>query len=197
MTPDLETVDIYQALTLPRGRIRSVIPKIVHNGQAYAYTMQVELAGRHNLAIDVRQVPIAPPELQGQYGEMVVYITKFAAISHTPLTSGSLACRYLGSQMSLVFFQELLDRYHFLQLQGEETPQALDQETEEGDEAEIEQQDQDQHQEDGIPEFQDRYETVLAQYHPKGFALGAYDEAHMLQTPLGTFLLGTQAIEQI
>ena len=152
--------------------------------------------------MDVNQVPIEAPLLVGQYGEMALYITAFTDVSRQPLAAENLVCRYLGPQMSLVFFQELLDRYHLLRLEDEASPQTRDEDKNKFEEAggvefeETEDEEEDAPA-DGVAAFQDRYDEVIAQYHPLGFPLGAYEAVPLLETPLGTFFLGVAAAEQI
>jgi hypothetical protein len=190
-------VDVYQALPLPRGGVQTVAPKLVHQGRTYAYSLTCALATGQRLVVDARQLPLDVPALQGQYGEMVLYITSFEAAATHPPDAASLACRYLGPQLSLVFFQELLDRYHLLQLEDEQAPTPPESFDDEDALDDAEAEEEEEAPEDGVAAFQDRYDEVLADYQPLGFPLGPYQSAPLLATPMGTFALGVVAAEQL
>jgi hypothetical protein len=152
----------------------------------YAYALIFESAGQNPFTIDARQLPLQIPLLEGRYGELGAYITSFTTISRASTSPGSLACRYLGMQMSLVFFQELLDRYHLLQLEDD----IIDSED---PSEELEE----NRPPDGVAAFQDRYDVVSDGYHQFGFPIAAYQSVPMLETPLGTFFLSNTAAEQL
>jgi hypothetical protein len=181
-----DSISIYRALSLPQGWVRAVTPTVVYQDRAYAYELIFEPVGQNSFPIDARQLPLQIPQLEGHYGEIGAYITAFTAISRVPSSLGSLICRYLGVQMSLVFFQELLDRYHLLQLEDETID--LANHSEESDE---------DIPLDGVAAFQDRYDVMSEGYHPLGFPISPYQSVPMLETPLGTFFLSNNAAEQL
>jgi hypothetical protein len=182
----VNSVPVYHALSLPQGWVRVVTPTVVYQDRVYAYTLVFEPAGQRSFTIDARQLPLQIPLLEGSYGELGAHITAFATISRVSISPGSLTCRYLGMQMSLVFFQELLDRYHLLQLEDEIID--LDDRSEELEK---------NRPLDGVAAFQDRYDVVSDEYHPFGFPIAVYQSVPMLETPLGTFFLSNNAAEQL
>lgn len=169
---------VHQALPLPKGLIRQITPTVVWQQRAYAYRLEVILGQAGMLQVDARQLPIAIPSLQGQYGELGLYVTSFNEVKSIDKPQGVMSAYYLGKQLSLVFFEDLLARYKALLLQNE-LPEELYPE------------------EDGIPEFQDDYADRLEAYTPQGFMLGDYESAPMLRFPWGTVLLTVQAQEQL
>lgn len=169
---------IQQALRLPQGLIRSVKPTVVWQQRAHAYELDVVAEQAGVLQVDARQLPVNIAGLQGQYGELGLYATGFShleAIAH-PHTVHS--ARYLGEQLSLVFFDDLLARYRQL-LAQDALPEELYPE------------------DDGIPQFQDDYLDRLATYTPQGFMLGDYESAPFLRFGWGTVVLTQSAKEQL
>lgn len=169
---------IHNALPLPQGLIRQVVPSVVWQQKAYAYHLEVAVGQVGMLRVDARQVPINIPTLQGQYGELCLYATDLQSIQPLEKPQSVLSARYLGQQLSLVFFEDLLARYKQLLAQND-LPDELYPE------------------EDGIPEFQDDYAQKLEEYTPQGFALGDYESAPMLRFGWGTVLLTPQTQEQV
>lgn len=182
----VDSIPIYRALSLPQGWVRAVTPTVVYQDRAYAYELIFEPIEQNSFSIDARQLPVQIPHLEGQYGEIGAYITAFTTISRAPISPGSVTCRYLGMQRSLVFFQELLDRYHLLQLE-DETIDLHDRLEELEEDVPL----------DGVAAFQDRYDAVSEGYHPLGFPIFPYQSVPMLETPLGTFFLSNTAAEQL
>ncbi|RYF74599.1 MAG: hypothetical protein EOO39_08320 [Cytophagaceae bacterium] len=169
---------IHQALPLPKGLIRQIMPEVIWQQRVYAYQLEVIVGQAGTLRIDARQLPISIPSLQGQYGDLGLYATSFAQVNPIAKPQGVLSARYLGEQLSLVFFDDLLTRYKALLRQNELSEELYP-------------------EEDGIPEFQDEYAERLEAYTPQGFMLGDYESAPMLRFPWGTVLLTPQAQEQV
>lgn len=169
---------IAQPLALPKGVVRQVTSSLVHNNRVYAYNVLCELSQAVTLSVDARQLPINIPQLQGQYGEISLYATQAKHLRPTLLTSSPWSAQYLGEQLSLVFFADLLTRYKALLTQND-LP------------------DDQYPEDDGIPEFQDDYAQTLEAYTPQGFCLGDYESAPMLRFNWGAVLLSAQVDEQL
>jgi hypothetical protein len=133
---------ITQALPLPTGLIRQVTPSVVWQQRVYAYDLHVQVGQLGIVRVDARQLPIAIPALQGQYGEVGLYATALTQVRAISQPVGAGAAQYLGEQLSLVFFADLLARYRVLQ-QQHDLPDEL------------------YPDEDGIAEFQDAYAERL------------------------------------
>lgn len=175
---------ITQALPLPKGFVRQVKPSLVHANQVYAYNLLIDVPRVGNLALDARQLPVDVTQLQGQYGEISLYATQINQPRPALATSSaSDRAQYLGQQLSLVFFPDLLVRYKSLLTAADES---LD--TNDTGEDEID---------DGIPQFQDDYANTLEAYTPQGFCLGDYESAPVLRFSWGTVLLTPSVQEQI
>lgn len=170
------TIEIRTALAFPKGKVKKVAPKLVHQNKVYAHELAFGTQNGITILADVRQAPIDVTEIKGQYGELGAYITEFEKVSLKPLKEETFPCQYLGLQMSLVFFQNLMDRYYKLIHQGDDAH-----------EGEL----------DDVDEFQEYYAEVLSAYHPLGFPLGAYEHEPMINTAFGAFLLGAKATEQM
>lgn len=125
----------------------------------------------HTLLLDARQWLLDSTTLVGKHGEMVAYLTDFAALSLEPSSEAPVLGRYLGLQISVVFFSALLTRYRFLDAGI-------------GDY-------------ENIPAFQDDYTRVSDAYHELGFPLAPYEEVHLFYTDFGVFVLGPRAVEQL
>lgn len=169
---------IRQALSLPTGLIRQVSPIVSWQQRVYAYQLQVVVSQIGELRVDARQLPVNIAALQGQYGELGLYATSVTGLQLVKQPSGVHSARYLGEQLSLVFFSELLTRYRELQQQNELPDERYP-------------------EDDGIPEFQDAYADRLAAYTPQGFMLGDYESAPMLRFAWGTVLVTTGVQEQL
>jgi hypothetical protein len=169
---------VSQALTLPTGLIRQATPSVTWQQRVYAYQLQIIVSQIGELRVDARQLPVNIAALQGQYGELGLYATSVTDLQRVKQPTGVRSARYLGEQLSLVFFPELLTRYRELQKQND-LPDELYPE------------------EDGIPAFQDAYADRLAAYTPQGFLLGDYERAPMLRFGWGTVLVSAAVQEQI
>ena len=169
---------VSQPLVLPKGIIRQVSPSLVYNNKVHAYNVLCELLKVGMLLVDARQLPILVNQLQGQYGEISLYATQLKHLSQASFTSSSWSAQYLGEQLSLVFFADLLSRYKALLAQND---------LPEGQYSE----------DDGIPQFQDDYAQTLEDYTTQGFCLGDYESAPMLRFNWGTVLLSAQVDEQM
>lgn len=169
---------IQQALRLPQGLIRSVKPTVIWQQRIYAYELEVIAQQAGVLRVDARQLPIQIPSLKGQYGELGLYATGFSHLESITQPRSVMSARYLGEQLSLVFFEDLLTRYRQL-LAQDALPEELYPE------------------DDGIPQFQDDYFDRLSSYTPQGFMLGDYENAPLLRFGWGTVMLTRSAQEQV
>lgn len=167
----MEPFRIVQALRLPVGTVQAVAPSLVHNAKVYAHEVTVAVPQGHTLYLDARQFPIDVTTLTGKYGEMVIYLTDFEAVSQEPSAEAVVLGRYLGLQISVVFFPALLTRYRFIEAGI-------------GDY-------------ENIPVFQDDYARVSAAYHELGFPLEPYEEVPLFYTDFGVFVLGPKAVEEL
>ena len=169
---------IQKALPLPKGLVRQIKPSVVWQNRVYAYQLEVVLGQVGTLLVDARQLPIVIPGLLGQYGELGLYATAFTQLSPIDQPLQPDSAQYLGNQLSLVFFDDLLTRYKALLLQNQLPDESYP-------------------EEDGIPQFQDDYADRLEKYTPQGFMLGDYESAPMIRFNWGTVLLAPQAQEQV
>jgi hypothetical protein len=168
----MESHPLVQPVRLPRGTVQTVTPSLIHQGKVYAYEVGISLTGGLTLHLDARQFPLEVPTLVGQAGEMFIYLTEFDALGLEPVGKAYMLGRYLGTQLSVVFFPELLARYRLLELElGEDY--------------------------ENVPGFQDDYDRVSAAYHSLGFPIEPYEEVSLLYTDFGVLALGVQALEQL
>ncbi|SHM03495.1 hypothetical protein [Hymenobacter psychrotolerans] len=168
----MEVYPLVQAVRLPRGTVEAVVPSLVHQGKVYAYEVAVTLSKGPTLRLDARQFPLEVPTLAGQSGEMLIYLTEFGDLDLEPVGAAHTLGRYLGSQLSAVFFPDLLARYRLLELElGEDY--------------------------ENIPGFQDDYDRISTAYHPLGFPIEPYEALPLLYTDFGVLALGVRALEQL
>lgn len=102
---------------------------------------------------------------------MVAYLTDFETLSLESSAEAVVLGRYLGLQISVVFFPALLTRYRFIEARI-------------GDY-------------EDIPAFQDDYARVSDAYHELGFPLEPYEAVPLFYTDFGVFVLSPQAVEQL
>lgn len=168
----MEAYPLVHAVHLPRGTVEAVVPSLVHQGKVYAYEVTVTLSKGLTLSLDARQFPLEVPALIGQYGEMLIYLTEFGDLDLEPIATAQTLGRYLGHQISVVFFPELLSRYRLLELGlGEDY--------------------------ENVPGFQDDYDRISTTYHPLGFPIEPYEAVPLLHTDFGVLALGVRALEQV